>query len=156
MRAKVCPECGAALGAEGCPNCLSPPPKEPYFSVLSLVVVVVLISVMASILVPNFLRARARGQLTACKSNCKNIGTALEMYSTDNQARYPVSLSQLVPKYLKTIPTCPSAGQVTYGNYVSASEPDVYTFCCAGENHRSSSTAPNYPQFNAVQGLIER
>jgi hypothetical protein len=28
-----------------------------------------------------------QGQLTACKSNLKNIGTGMEMYSTDNGAQ---------------------------------------------------------------------
>lgn len=156
MSDNVCPECGAPLSREGCPNCLSPRPRVVVFSPLNVVIVLFLVSVLAAILVPNFVKARARGVLTACKSNCKNIGTALEMYSSDNDGRYPTSLEKVVPGYLKTLPTCPSAGKVTYRNYLSASEPDLYTFCCEGAHHRSSSTPPNYPQFTAVQGLIER
>lgn len=34
------------------------------------------------------LPCRNYGQLTACKSNCKNIATALEMYAGDNGGHY--------------------------------------------------------------------
>ncbi len=58
------------------------------------------------------------GSLTACKSNLKNIGIALEMYSTDWSGSYPKSMTQLTPNYLKTIPKCPKAEGDTYsGSY---------------------------------------
>jgi hypothetical protein len=38
---------------------------------------------IGALLAPNFVRARHRNATTACKSNLKNIGTAMEMYSTD-------------------------------------------------------------------------
>lgn len=74
------------------------------------------IAAVAAILVPNFLRARARGPFTACRSNLKNIGKALEMYSTDWDGHYPPELSTLVPTYLKEIPLCPGAGLDTYSD----------------------------------------
>ncbi len=41
--------------------------------------------------IPNLLPARAqgRGSGSPCKSNCKNIATALEMYAEDNGASTP-------------------------------------------------------------------
>lgn len=134
--------------------------KKAGFTLIELMIVIAIIAILAAILVPNFIRARAQGQLTACKSNLKNIGTALEMYSTDNSGRYPTATlftgSGITPNYLKTVPTCPSAGQNTYNNYTSASVPDVYTVVCSGPNHTAASSSANYPQFTAVQGLIER
>lgn len=94
--------------------------------------------------------------MTACKSNLKNLGTALEMYSTDNAGRYPSGFALLTPNYLKTIPTCPTVGSVTY-RYVSASEPDAYTIVCGGTNHGGAGIREtNYPQYTSVTGLIER
>jgi len=43
--------------------------------------------------------------LTAMKSNLKNMGTALEMYSADHKGLYPEKLEQLTPDYLKTLPS---------------------------------------------------
>ncbi|MGV8120333.1 MAG: hypothetical protein AB2L14_11280 [Candidatus Xenobiia bacterium LiM19] len=42
--------------------------------------------------------------LTTIKSNLKNMGTALEMYSADHKGLYPEKLEQLTPGYLKTLP----------------------------------------------------
>lgn len=126
------------------------------FTLIELMIVIAIIAILAAILVPNFIRARAQGQLTACKSNLKNIGTACEMYSTDNSGRYPSGLAKLTPDYLKSIPTCPSAGQDTYTSaYTSSMNPDAYTVYCSGANHTAAGTNSGYPQFNAFQGLVE-
>ena len=95
------------------------------------------------------------GQLTACKSNLKNIGTALEMYSTDNSGRFPTALSQLTPNYLRRIPTCPSATADTYSmTFQSASNPDAYTVMCTGAHHREAGMPPNFPRYTSTQGLL--
>jgi len=105
-------------------------------------------------IMPNFYRARNSGQLTACMSNLKNIGTALEMYSTDYKGRYPQALSYLTPEYLKTIPTCASAGRDTYSeSYTVRQNPDVYTFYCKGSYHIKIYQCANFPQYDAIEGL---
>ena len=103
-------------------------------------------------------RHRAQGRLTACKSNLKGIGTALEMYSTDWSGRYPTDLHLLTPNYLKTIPTCPSArGQTYISSYRSTSLPDVYTLSCQGMNHwEAGLTEPNLPFYQSVCSCLER
>ena len=129
------------------------------FTLIELMIVIAIIAILAAILVPNFIRARAQGQFTACKSNLKNIATALEMYSTDAQSRYPTSLALLAnnEKYLKTIPTCASAGTDTYSStFTASSNPDRYTIVCSGTNHGAVDAAAGYPQYNSVSGLIEK
>jgi hypothetical protein len=49
-----------------------------------------------------------------CKSNLKNLGTAVEMYADDWNGEYPRSLGLLTPNYIKIIPECPEVGSVTY------------------------------------------
>ncbi|MEW6277129.1 MAG: hypothetical protein AB1758_00800 [Candidatus Eremiobacterota bacterium] len=118
--------------------------------------VLVAATVLAAILVPRLVRERA--QRIPCKSLMKNIGTALEMYATDFGGHYPNSLSLLTPNYLKVLPECPNAGTDTYSaGYRVHSQPDRYTFCCLGLNHKGQGiTAPNYPQYTSTQGLVER
>jgi serine/threonine protein kinase len=115
--------------------------------------VAMMIAILAGILAPNFLRARACGSLTGCKSNTKNIGTAMEMYSSDNQGRYPLTLNQITPNYLRTLPTCPDAGKMTYA-YVRREKPDNYTAYCSGNYHKGRMAA-GFPQYDAVQGLYD-
>lgn len=133
--------------------------KAKGFTLIELMIVIAIIAILAAILVPNFIRARAQGQATACKSNLKNIGTALEMYSTDSSGRFPTTLVSLTPNYLKSIPSCPSVGTITYtgSGYTSASIPDAYTVVCNGStNHTGAGYTANYPQYTSTQGLIER
>jgi len=127
------------------------------FTLIELMIVIAIIAILAAILVPNFIRARAQGQLTACKSNLKNIGTALEMYSTDNGGRFPTAAGGLCTAYLKQIPTCPSRGSDTYTTgFVSASNPDAYTVDCKGSNHSGVSQGTDFPQYTSTQGLISQ
>lgn len=131
--------------------------KKKGFTLIELMIVIAIIAILAAILVPNFLRARAQGQFTQCQSNCKNIGTALEMYSTDNAGHYPSATTTLTPSYLKMIPTCASASTDTYtGAYSMATNPDAYTFYCNGTNHSALGVSANFPQYNATSGLVAR
>lgn len=102
--------------------------------------------------------------MTACKSNLKNIGTALEMYSTDNAGKYPTALEKVVPKYLKSLPACVAAGEVTYKAAFGPNAPrneekryaDYYFIQCSGDYHDDVGMERDYPQYNGIQGLIER
>lgn len=126
------------------------------FTLIELMIVIAIVAILAAILVPNLIRARSRGQLTACTSNLRNIGTAVEMYNVDASGRYPPSLDVLTPSYLKTVPSCPTAGVDTYsGSYTFTVLPDAFEVFCQGSFH-SGFTDVNYPRFTAAQGLIER
>lgn len=93
--------------------------------------------------------------MTACESNEKNIGTALELYSDDHAGAYPRSLGELTPKYLKVIPTCPAAGQDTYSSrYQVAASPAAYSFFCQGTNHEGVGLKADFPQYTSTQGLV--
>lgn len=79
---------------------------ERGFTLIELLIVVAIIAILAAILIPNFLRARAQSQVSATKGNMKNLATALESYYVDNNA-YPSALSALVSNYLRAVPTDP-------------------------------------------------
>ncbi|MCD4786179.1 MAG: hypothetical protein K8T10_20345 [Candidatus Eremiobacteraeota bacterium] len=175
MEVNYCSHCGTELGVskDRCPNCGAPMKKKgmPTWLIVLIVVgvlfvlVLPVIGILAAILVPNFLRARGQGQFTQCQSNCKNIGTALEMYSTDNKGEYPDDLEYLVPDYLRAIPTCASFGDDTYSKSYESKASDetesiknssAYTFYCSGQNHKAVGVTGNYPQYNSREGLVPR
>ncbi len=103
----------------------------------------------------NFAEAKAQGLLTACKSNQKNIATGLEMWAVDHEGKYPTSLAELTPDYLKMVPHCPVSDTDTYSStYQTLAEPKNYEFHCTGD-HSGAGVAPGLPGYNGVDGLIE-
>ncbi len=54
--------------------------------------------------------AEARKRLflrTVCYENIKGIATAVEYYAKDHHGKYPKTLKDLIPDYLRRIPFCP-------------------------------------------------
>ncbi len=56
------------------------------FTLIELLVVIAIIAVIAAILFPVFSRAREAARTTTCRSNLRQIGLALRMYSVDYDA----------------------------------------------------------------------
>ncbi|MBM3458649.1 MAG: prepilin-type N-terminal cleavage/methylation domain-containing protein [Armatimonadetes bacterium] len=59
------------------------------FTLIELLVVIAIIAILAAILFPVFAQAREQARLTACTSNCRQIGTATLMYTQDYDERLP-------------------------------------------------------------------
>ena len=82
--------------------------NERGFTLIELLIVVAIIAILAAILIPNFLRARAQSQFAASKGNLKNLATALESYFVD-KASYPAAITDLAlnQSYLRAVPKDP-------------------------------------------------
>ena len=135
-------------------------PQTGIFPLWFVLVVCAIVVFLFCTLVPNFMKARSRGQLTACKSNLKNLATALEMYASDNKGHYPKALDQLLPKnYLRMIPSCPSRGTGDDYAYEVASKPDSFSLVCKGDHAKAYSgynaDPHGFPQYNAEKGLLD-
>lgn len=114
-------------------------------------------------------RARPLGSTIPCKSNVRNVATALEMYASDNAGAYPTSMARLTQgNYLRLIPTCPAAGKDTFSgayrftaakrarNGQILSGGDSFSFHCHGTNHSKLGARPNHPRYHSLSGLEER
>lgn len=128
------------------------------FSLIEIMIVIALIAILSSILLPSFVRARSQGRLTGCHQNLHHIATALESYMAENSSHYPQTLTPLTPRYISTIPTCPSAGtNAPYtGGFSSTSNPDAYSIICAGTHHGELGMPANYPQYLSGTGLLDK
>ncbi len=63
--------------------------RKSAFTLIELLVVIAIISILASILMPVFARAREKGRQAACISNVKQIVLADLMYSQDYDEMFP-------------------------------------------------------------------
>jgi len=97
------------------------------FTLIELLIVIAIIAILAAVLIPNFLRSRAQAQVSASKSNMRNIATALESYAADNNGTYPAALADLTPNYMRAVPTIPGTTQ-SY-TYVTGGNPPSYALC---------------------------
>ena len=79
-------------------------------------IVIAIIGVLAAILIPNFLHARAESQSAACEGNERQIAVALEEYAVDTGGIYPANgtvnpaLFGASPIYILSTPLDPVSG----------------------------------------------
>ncbi len=102
------------------------------FTLIELMVVIAIIAILAAILIPNFLHARAQSATAGCEGNEKMIATGLEEYAVDHNGQYGASgvanSSLLGSLYLGITPLDPTNGanysvtvgpaNASYGSYL--------------------------------------
>jgi type II secretion system protein G len=121
---------------------------EGGFTLIELMIVVAIIAILAGVLVPNFVNARAQAQTSACEANLRAIATAMELYYADNQ-RYPDpgaipdALNTTSVTYLNNTPRDPADAAATPGKYTftqPTGDGQSYLIACPG-THAASTLA---------------
>jgi prepilin-type N-terminal cleavage/methylation domain-containing protein len=84
------------------------------FTLVEIMIVVAIIGLLASIAIPNFVRARENSQKNACINNLRQIDGAKQQWALENNKKYSATPnSAALTSYLgrgtsSAFPTCPS------------------------------------------------
>ena len=93
------------------------------FTLVEIMIVVAIIALLATIAVPNFLRARLRSQATACKQDLRMLDAAIEQYAIENNkvSTSAVAFADLKGYIKENSPLYSNGGTDTLGNTITLS-----------------------------------
>ena len=63
--------------------------KKDGFTLIELLVVMAIILILAGLLTPGLFKAKTQAGKVSCANNMKQIGSAMELYSTKHGGAYP-------------------------------------------------------------------
>ena len=87
--------------------------SERGFSLIELIVVVTIIGILAGIALINVRTAQTKAREAALKENLFQMRKAIDNFYADKQ-RYPASLEELTPNYIRRIPADPITMQTDW------------------------------------------
>ncbi|MDB6065335.1 MAG: type pilus biosis protein [Pedosphaera sp.] len=105
------------------------------FTLVEIMIVVAIIGLLATIAIPNFVRARLQAQRSACINNLRQLDGAKQTWALENKAGQTAtpSLANVQPYMGRgsagTAPTCPADSQGTFTTSYSLNDLQTAPAC---------------------------
>lgn len=105
------------------------------FTLVEIMIVVAIIGLLATIAIPNLVRARLKAQQTTCIANLRELDGAKQVWGTENRAAVTsVPQASQIQPYLGhgsggTLPTCPNDSANTFATSYSLNDLNTLPVC---------------------------
>lgn len=128
------------------PSCAGDRSSMKGFTLIELIVVVTIIGILASVAIVNVRTAQQKAREAALKDNLASLRKSIDAFYADKQ-RFPANLEELVPGYMRKIPSDPITNQTDW---------ELIMEDPMAEDALSSSTDPNAFQEPGVVDVKSR
>jgi type IV pilus assembly protein PilA len=108
--------------------------RKAGFTLLEIMIVISIISLLAAIAIPSFMKARANSQANSCINNLRQLDSAANQFALEQHKRsgqdinYPTDLTPYVKLNTgNSIPSCPAGGNYACNTVGDAPSCDLST-----------------------------
>ena len=92
--------------------------RQEGFTLVEIMIVVAIIGLLASIAIPNFVKARTSARMSACISNLRQIDGAIQQWALETKQSETATVTAAeILSYLRNSVTCPAGGRTFADSY---------------------------------------